>query len=274
MRLPIRRFLQNYNKPLVLESSLQKIFHRFSAIIIRAKEQGERDWKNRASPKPANSTPIVEPFINTSPSLTFPLTRLRKHTTVEQADGRQNGARLQERERERERLDSARVIRPVFADRYRSPIDGMEVFPGRDSGGGVHSRLSRRNDLVRGLNSRSHSLLNGTTWSRESARAHASVKRCKSPFCLPTVSNIYDSCVTDFSRTPTNASILSKPFRIDFFRNFLLSLSFASLAVEFGGSWLGSILRRSVTTTDTLSCIYLFFYRLVVERVRILSLIA
>lgn len=116
MRLPIRRFLQNYNKPLVLESSLQKIFHRFSAIIIRAKEQGGRDWKNRASPKPANSTPIVEPFINTSPSLTFPLTRLRKHTTVEQADGRQNGARLQEREREsvwiaRELLDrSLRIV--------------------------------------------------------------------------------------------------------------------------------------------------------------------
>lgn len=171
-------------------------------------------------------------------------------------------------------MDSARVIRPVFADRYRSSIDGMEVFPGRDSGGGVHSRLSRRNDLVRGLNSRSHSLLNGTTWSRESARAHASVKRCKSPFCLPTVSNIYDSCVTDFSRTPTNASILSKPFRIDFFRNFLLSLSL-SLLSRWNSAEAGSArFWRSVTTTDTLSCIYLFFYRLVVERVRILSLIA
>lgn len=145
----------------------------FSSILWyhRGKQNAQRrkrgSWKNRASPKPANSTPIVEPFINTSPSLTFPLTRLRKHTTVEQADGRQNSSLA----RERERLDSARVIRPVFADRYRCPIDGMEVFPGRDSGGGVHSRLSRRNDLVRGLNSRSHSLLNGTTWSRESARA-------------------------------------------------------------------------------------------------------
>lgn len=145
----------------------------FSSVLWyhRGKQNAQRkkggSWKNRASPKPANSTPIVEPFINTSPSLTFPLTRLRKHTTVEQADGRQNSSLA----RERERLDSARVIRPVFADRYRCPIDGMEVFPGRDSGGGVHSRLSRRNDLVRGLNSRSHSLLNGTTWSRESARA-------------------------------------------------------------------------------------------------------
>lgn len=149
--------------------------------------------------KPADSTPIVEPFINTSPSLTFPLTRLRKHTTADKTA----------RERGRERLDNARVIRPVFADRYRCPIDGMEVFPGRDSG--VHSRLSRRNDLVRSLNSRSHSLLNGTTCeSRERARTrrwnvvnHRSVCR---PFRISTilVSPIFHA------RLPTRLSYLNR----------------------------------------------------------------
>lgn len=58
----------------------------------------------------------------------------------------------------------SRVIRPVFADRYRCPIDGMEYFLAGVRR--VRSRLSRGNDLVRGLNSRSRGSLNGTTRNR------------------------------------------------------------------------------------------------------------
>lgn len=88
------------------------------------------ELEDQASPKLANSTPIVEPFINTSPSLTSPLTRLRKHCRAPRARWPASvGCAF-----------GSRVIRPVSADRYRCPIDGMEYFLA-----GLRGRVSIRN---------------------------------------------------------------------------------------------------------------------------------
>lgn len=115
-----------------------------------------------------HSTPIVESFINTSsPSLTFPLTRF----TQAMGTGKT-------RRGSRELLDRSRA-----ADRYiviRSPLQRGISWPAGAA------RLSRRNDLVRGPNSRSHTYLVKHDDSRTTAEhvtlcAHRRHKLCLSP---------------------------------------------------------------------------------------------
>lgn len=107
--------------------------------------------------------PLSESFINTSsPSLTSPLTRFT------QAMGNwQDTARIM------------RVIRSCFSNSeslhhprrrrrhsivVRSPLERSTSWPGLARA--PPQRLSRRNDLVRGLNSRSHTLLDTTIQER------------------------------------------------------------------------------------------------------------